>query len=212
MTNAIIGSTGFIGQHLVKSLPHSQSYHSKNIQEMMHQEFDTVIVAAPSSNKLLANRRPDIDKQSIDTLIDVLKTVKLNHIIVLSTISCMDDNEKETPYGKHRQFLNDWIEKHFHATILYLPAVYGKGMKKGYYRDQEHYAPLYLMGEIDAQLQPYYHFNDTYQLWEWMGEESDQLKTCLETLNISPKQFWKEAPKEAIDIEKLMENVKDIMT
>lgn len=179
MTNAIIGATGFIGQHIVAALPQIQAYHSKNIHEMMHRDFDKVIVAAPSSNKLLANRRPDIDKQSIDVLIEVLKTVKLNHIIVLSTVSCVDDNEKETSYGKHRQFLNDWIETHFHATVLYLPAVYGKGMKKGYYRDQEHYAPLYLMGEIDAQLKRFYQFNETYQLWEWTGEESDQLKARL---------------------------------
>lgn len=210
MTNAIgiIGATGFVGRELMNAFPGAEGFHTKNIDQIVGKSYDVLIVSAPSSNKLLANRRPDLDKLSITQLIQQLQKVNANKVIVVSTVSCIDQIEKLQPYGRHRNELNDFLSSRFKTDILYLPAVYGSGMTKGYFRDQEHYAPLYLLGDIEESLKPWYIWNPTFELWEWNGEESEELRRALEQLAISPKNFWKEPPIEAISVEEVVEMVK----
>lgn len=207
MRTALIGSTGFIGGELKTNYEFTDIYNSKNIKEIKDKIYDVVVCAAPSSNKLLANRRPDLDLESINVLLDSLKELKCQYFIFVSTISTQNE-EVEKGYGKNRLYLEKELEKLFsNITILHLPAVYGENAKKGMMRDLSHGVPLYLMNLKDSSiLANYYAYSEQYELYMWNEIDTDELRKELEKLNISSAMFW---PEEVRNVEKI--HVSDVV-
>ena len=66
--NAIIGSTGFIGKNIIEVYDNFTTYNSKNIENLLKQEHDVVVCAAPSGSKWISNKEPLKDRENIDNL------------------------------------------------------------------------------------------------------------------------------------------------
>lgn len=141
---ALIGYSGFVGSNLVEQHGFGQLYNSKNITQIIDQEFDLLVCAGVSAVKWLANQQPQTDIENIEKLKQFLAQVKANHLVLISTIDVYDtplavdedmvpDTMKQDFYGKHRYLLEKWVTKqdNFNChTIIRLPGLFGKHLKK----------------------------------------------------------------------------------
>jgi len=109
---------------------------------MAHQSYEMVLCAGISAVKWLANKEPQRDKESIESLKNILQTISAKRFILISTIdvypvmrhldenfdcACMDNH----PYGKHRLAFELFCKATFSdCYIVRLPALFGDGLKK----------------------------------------------------------------------------------
>ena len=141
-SNALIGHTGFVGGTLARDRTFGAMFNSRNIGEIKGQRFDTVICAGVSAVKWLANKEPEQDRAGIARLTDCLNEVKAEHFVLVSTIDVYGNPSGQTerdappeaglhPYGLHRLQLEAFIRQQFpRSTIVRLPALFGKGLRK----------------------------------------------------------------------------------
>lgn len=139
--DALIGHTGFVGGTIARQRSFDAKYHSRDITSMTSRQFDTVVCAGVRAEKWKANRDPQADKAGIETLVSVLETVRIRHLVLISTIdvypvpvgvdeaSSIDINQGH-PYGRHRLELEQRCAELFECTIVRLPALFGRGIKK----------------------------------------------------------------------------------
>lgn len=73
--NSLIGFSGFVGSTLLKQSSFDDLYRSTNISEIEGKSFDVVVCAGAPAKKWIANREPEADCQTIEALIDHLKTI-----------------------------------------------------------------------------------------------------------------------------------------
>ncbi|MEK6875990.1 MAG: TIM barrel protein, partial [Nanoarchaeota archaeon] len=117
-------------------------YNSSNIGDIEGKSFDLLVSAGTSALVWLANKEPEKDIEAINKLINSLQYVKAKKFILISTIHVYpnpigvdEDSEidivHQQPYGKHRFLLENFVRKHFDATIVRLPHLFGEGIKKG---------------------------------------------------------------------------------
>ena len=144
--NGLIGYTGFVGKNLDSSV-FQLKYNSQNIQEICGQQFDFLVCAGVPGHKTLANQFPQKDWASISLLIECLEQVKCSHIVLISTIDVFQEGTKgdedsllsETglpAYGRHRLKMECFISEYFdNHTIIRLPGIFGKGLKKNFIFD-----------------------------------------------------------------------------
>jgi nucleoside-diphosphate-sugar epimerase len=140
--NALVGYSGFVGSTLLKQFNFNDLYRSTNISEIQGETYDTVVCAGAPAVKWLANKEPDQDKQSIESLITHLSTIKCNTFILISTVDVFKDpllavesTPVDTnglhPYGSHRYQLEEFVKTHFdNFLIVRLPGLVGPGLKK----------------------------------------------------------------------------------
>ena len=84
--NALIGHTGFVGSNLSKQTKFDKFYNSKNIEEIVSDEFETIVCAGVSSVKWKANKHPKEDFRQIQRLIENLEATKFKRIIRLNML------------------------------------------------------------------------------------------------------------------------------
>lgn len=142
MRESLIGYTGFVGNHLKKQHNFTDFYNSKNFNDMREQYYNLVLCAGVSGTKWIANKEPEKDRTNIKRLEDVLKTIEVNHFILISTIDVYpvkkgknEDYEckgmTNDAYGTHRLALEIFCLENFtNCTIIRLPALFGEGLKK----------------------------------------------------------------------------------
>lgn len=142
MREALIGYTGFVGGNLKRQHNFTDFYNSKNFSDMKEQQYSLVVCAGISATKWIANKEPEQDRINIKRLEDVLKTVRVDHFILVSTIDVYPlkkgknedykcDEITNDTYGSHRlSFENFCFENFTNCTIIRLPALFGKGLKK----------------------------------------------------------------------------------
>ena len=129
MSNALIGYSGFVGNLLVKQNKFEFLYRSTNIHEIKNKSFDTVICAGAPAQKWIANKNPQADLQTINLLIENLKTIKCKKFILVSTIDVFKNpqnvNEKTIideeglhAYGMHRRLLEKFVENYFNNYLI----------------------------------------------------------------------------------------------
>tara|TARA_R110000772_G_scaffold114841_2_gene219570 strand:+ start:1646 stop:2362 length:717 start_codon:yes stop_codon:yes gene_type:complete len=128
--NALIGHTGFVGSNLSKQTKFDKFYNSKNIEEIVSDEFETIVCAGVSSVKWKANKHPKEDFRQIQRLIENLEATKFKRIILISTIAVYD-NPADNAYGRNRLYLETYLKNHFDdVSIIRLPSLFGDGLKK----------------------------------------------------------------------------------
>ncbi|MDZ5434241.1 pyridine nucleotide transhydrogenase [Pseudomonas fluorescens] len=142
MTDALIGSSGFVGSTLLNQTKFDFHYRSTNIQEIDGKSFDTVVCAAAPAQKWIANQNPEKDREIIETLIGHLNTIKCNYFILISTVDVFSspigvneaspiNEESLLAYGLNRRYLEKFVEQHFeHHLIVRLPGLVGPGLRK----------------------------------------------------------------------------------
>lgn len=141
MVRCLIGHTGFVGGSLLRQCSFDELYNSKSIEDIRGRTFELVACAGAPGVKWKANKEPEKDSESIEKLIECLRTVKTAHLALISTIdvypSPRDVNEdspipgnQPAAYGRNRRRLERFAEEHFRSTIVRLPGLFGPGLKK----------------------------------------------------------------------------------
>lgn len=189
MDDAVIGSTGFVGGHLLRQHAFPAQFNSRTIQDATGAAFGTVICAAAPGSMFEANRFPDQDKARIDSLIDQLSRISAQRFVLISSIAVLadcagrDDEatssfEIRLAYGRNRRALEVFCAEHFrHCLIVRLPALFGQGLKKNFLFDILNPMPS-LLGEapwaelnarlpaaLRAGLSAFYAWNDAVKLF-----------------------------------------------
>tara|TARA_Y100000590_G_scaffold447629_1_gene583123 strand:+ start:2516 stop:3448 length:933 start_codon:yes stop_codon:yes gene_type:complete len=156
MIKALIGYSGLIGKNLSDQTYFKYKFNSKNIHKIKSKEYDLVVCAGAPGKMHLANKFPKNDKIKINKLIYNLKKVKTKKFVLISTIQVFKNlraknsetsknfNKKIT-YGKNRRMLEIFCEKKFkNLTIIRLPSVFGKFLKKNFIHDLFNPMPMML--------------------------------------------------------------------
>src|SRR5262245_57924665 len=113
LPRALIGSTGFVGQTLLRSSTFDAVYHRADIDSIRGRRFGTLICAGLPAEKWRANREPAADLANMNGLCAMLREVECERFVVISTIdvyarpeavieSDWPDLIAATPYGRHR--------------------------------------------------------------------------------------------------------------
>lgn len=140
--NALFGYTGFVGKFLLKSFKFDFLYNSKNTFCAKNKCFDNIFISCIPAVKWKANKFPEEDKNVIEHIKKIFKTIKSKRTILISTIDVYENINNESDentdiknsnhaYGKNRKHFEDFILKNFvNVYILRLPSLFGKGLKK----------------------------------------------------------------------------------
>ena len=86
MNNALIGYTGFVGSNLLRAGRFEALFNSSNIRELGKGPYEVIVCAGAPGVKWKANLEPDKDVASIQLLMDCLSAVRVNHVVLISTI------------------------------------------------------------------------------------------------------------------------------
>ncbi len=208
---ALIGYTGFVGSNLKDQFDFTHLYNSKNIEEIVNEDYDLVVCAGIRAQKWYANQYPEEDLKSIDDLFNVLKNVKTRYFVLISTIDVFPDCDEvdestffdvsnHHAYGKNRKYAEELAIKYFEkVSILRLPALFGKGLKKNFIYDLMNpvpaslNTPLYqkLQSQISVEdfqeiIKSYEFVNGSYKLKE---NQSELLLTVLKNNNCTSLMF-----------------------
>lgn len=157
MKTALIGYTGFVGSNILSQNKFDDLYNSENIQDIHGKKYDLLVNAGVTGTKWIANSNPRADIKRIRNLMDHLKLVRTNHIVHISTFDVYPNtknvdeqttiplDDKNNVYGKNRLKMELFIKRIFpHHTIVRLPGLYGKNLKKNFIYDFIHNRKFYL--------------------------------------------------------------------
>jgi nucleoside-diphosphate-sugar epimerase len=138
----LVGNTGLIGTTLKDSLVFDREYNRRNF-ERFYSEMDDVYLSCLPATKWLINQNPIEDYYNMMSIFNILKQFSYRKIVLFSTIdvyshSPLKSNEKILPnygelcYGSNRLIFESLIKtlECESLTILRLPGVYGKHIKK----------------------------------------------------------------------------------
>ena len=168
----LIGHTGFIGGNLTLSRHFDCLYDSKTIGDIRGKNFKLLVCAGTPSLKWYANANPEADREGISCLIRNLKTIEADSFVLISTIEVypqpvnvdedsLVEGEVVPSYGRNRFELECLVRSRFpHATIVRLPGVFGRGLKKNLVYDLLHRDHSYLSA-VGSELQ----FYNVARLW-----------------------------------------------
>ena len=183
---ALIGSTGSIGQEIYNQLSqkdkvHVDTFNRKNIEGLLNSEYDIVICAAPSSGKLKTNLGLDNRDKDIEKLCKVIKEVKTERFILISSQSAI--NEEDKPYGKvQKRVMDSVLSHHKNYTVYMVDTLYGPSLNKGFISDIITKRWSFLSDELIQKLPEltnYYRKIGNTNLWEGY---TDLPKDILEKL------------------------------
>lgn len=150
MSRGLIGYTGFVGSNLNEQYEFDTFYNSKNFAKMAGRNFAELVCAGVAAEKWKANKNPTEDLERIQRLIKVLKNVKADRFVLISTIDVypiahgkdesFDCHKDENhAYGKNRLLFEDFCVEHFpKCHVIRLPGLFGKGIKKNIIYDLLH--------------------------------------------------------------------------
>lgn len=143
MTKALVGYTGFVGSNLLSFYKFDYFFNSKNFSDALDMEFDELYFCGTPAVKWYANKFPEEDLKSIQNIINIIKTIKVNKFILISTIDVYENTNFQknedyncnyminNTYGKNRFILEDYVKNTFYNYhIIRLSALFGKGLKK----------------------------------------------------------------------------------
>ena len=142
MTIALIGHTGFVGQTLLGQATFQALYRSTNIEEIAGHHHDLVVCAGAPAAKWKANQDPAADWAGLLRLMASLERMAgCGRFVLVSTVdvypvpSAQDETAVLEPgvggaYGRHRLALERFCQERFDATVVRLPALFGRGLRK----------------------------------------------------------------------------------
>lgn len=104
---AVIGSRGVIGNVIVNAFSPVATFNSDNIYQLPAKSYDTIICAAPSGNRRVAEQDPGADKRNIQTIINALEQTQSNRVVLISSIDTV--LYPNTAYGANRLYLENFV-------------------------------------------------------------------------------------------------------
>ena len=112
--------------------------------------YELVVCAGVPAEKWKANLEPEKDLHNIELLIHNLTQTKVDEFVLISSVDVYanpqavyedstTDADQNSPYGKHRFFLEEFIRNSFpRHLIIRLPGLIGTGLKKNFIFDMLH--------------------------------------------------------------------------
>jgi hypothetical protein len=145
----LIGHTGFVGGNLAKQRHFDGSFNSRNIGDLRNASAKLLVCAGVQAKKWWANQHPDEDWRGIQSLLDVLKTCRVERFVLISTIDvypipCGVNEETSLEgdnhaYGVHRRRVEEFVRERFSThNVIRLPGLFGTGLKKNVIFDLLH--------------------------------------------------------------------------
>lgn len=146
--DAIVGYTGFVGSNLLQFIKFDHFYNSLNISEMIDKVYDKVYFCGIPAVKYYANKYPEEDFKTIETIKNIIRTIKCNKFILVSTIDVYEnpnddmfefnlnedyecDYRNNHAYGSNRYLFELFVKETFvDYHIVRLGSLFGKGLKK----------------------------------------------------------------------------------
>ena len=191
---ALIGSTGAIGQEIFDNISkknnvYVDTFTRKNIEGLLNSEYDIVICAAPSSGKLKTNLGLDNRDKDIEKLCKVIKEVKTERFILISSQSAI--NEEDKPYGKvQKRVMDSVLSHHKNYTVYMVDTLYGPSLNKGFISDIITKRWSFLSDELIQKLPEltnYYRQIENTNLWEgYIDLPKDILEKLPNIVDIYP--------------------------
>src|SRR5205823_4842665 len=143
------GHTGFVGSTLGRQHAFEACFNSTNIDDIRGRRFDLVVCAGVRAEKWKANIDPTGDAAGIARLQGALDEVAAARFVLISTVDVFarptgvdEDSPVDTStvhaYGRHRRALEEYAAGRFDATVVRLPGLYGRGLKKNIIYDLLH--------------------------------------------------------------------------
>jgi hypothetical protein len=188
MTAALIGHTGFVGSNIAVAHEFTDLYNTSNIETIRGRSYDLVVSAAARADSHRINERGAEDRAEIDAFLDLLATVDIGRLVLVSTVCIYPGDtspdeatplteEGLTPYGANRLHMERALRERFATLALRLPQLYGRGLKKGIVYDLLHdYRVEYI--RPDGRFQYY----DLRRLW---ADTQTALDAGLDALNLA---------------------------
>ena len=191
---ALIGSTGAIGQEIFDNISkknnvYVDTFTRKNIEGLLNSEYDIVICAAPSSGKLKTNLGLDNREKDIEKLCKVIKEVKTERFILISSQAAI--NEEDKPYGKvQKRVMDSVLSHHKNYTVYMVDTLYGPSLNKGFISDIITKRWSFLSDELIQKLPEltnYYRKIENTNLWEgYIDLPKDILEKLPNIVDIYP--------------------------
>jgi nucleoside-diphosphate-sugar epimerase len=147
---AVVGSTGFVGSNLMRQVEVDDGYNSKNVEEIAGKSYDLVFCAGARAEMWKINADPETDRANNLRLMSNLAKAKIKTLVLISTVGVFPspiidvnedspiDTSKLPPYGLHHLEIEQFCSKHFDTTIVRLPGLFGRGLKKNIIYDLLH--------------------------------------------------------------------------
>ena len=174
---ALIGATGSVGEEIFNQLLkidnlHVNTFTRRNITDVLHSEYDITICAAPYSGKLKTNLGLDNSDKDIEELCRIIKEIKTNRFILISSQSVIYEAEKL--YGKVQKKVLDSVivDNSFH-TVYLVDTLYGTSLNKGFISDVITKQWSFLSDDYIKklpELMDYYKKIENTNLWELYNE------------------------------------------
>jgi len=140
--SALIGYTGFVGRNILRAgAMIDEKYSSTNIADIRGKEFDLLICAGTRGSRRGVNENPNGDLEEIKSLMEQLKRVKVDKLVLISTVEVYNYHNRADedydlpkdmlpPYALHRYYLEEFCRTRFDYLIVRLPIIFGVGLKK----------------------------------------------------------------------------------
>lgn len=146
MTYSVIGS-GYLANRIKEQLPNVELFGRERIDHISI-SHETIIVAAPTGNRLCVNANPEKDFNDCQHIINMLVNLKYQNLIYLSTVdvyharkSINDNLHDRSPthgYGANRYYLETQISRLPNSYIARLPSLCHSTIKKNILYDLLH--------------------------------------------------------------------------
>ena len=173
--DALIVHTGFVGTNLATQHGFAAHFNSTSIEAIQGRPFTTLVMAGAQGKKWWANQNPEADRAGIARALACLQTVRAAHVVLISTIDVLplipgaDESPDPTdqpkhPDGRHRLWLEHEIAQRFETTIVRLPALHGRDLRKNVLFDLAHNNQI---DRIDPASR--FQFYDLTRLWADIG-------------------------------------------
>ncbi|MDA8696224.1 hypothetical protein N9M12_00450 [Gammaproteobacteria bacterium] len=141
MKKILIGSTGLVGKNLSDQMNFDAMANSSNISSYEGKYFDLAVVAAGDARKWFASSSPDIFSLSMQKLYKDISKIRINKIVLISTIDVLPDEEGDedteinpkkikSSYGRFKYDFEELIKKNWDTQIIRLPGLFGRHLKK----------------------------------------------------------------------------------
>lgn len=169
---ALIGSTGAVGSVFFDQLFHKSDitlscFNRDSIHELLNNEYDVVICAAPSSEKFLTNLGLKNNDKDVEALLFAIEKVKTKHFILISTKSIFENGSKYSDV--HQKVYKAVVLNHKDNHSVYIMDIlYGRTLIKGFVYDIITKEWIYLSSDVIEKypdLKDYY-FELTDGFWQ----------------------------------------------
>jgi nucleoside-diphosphate-sugar epimerase len=153
MTGTCLIGRGFVGEALQRQLQFDHVFSRRDIASLRwasaSPHFKLLVIAAMPAAVYKANDEPVVDVHTLIDLLDVLRVVTADRVVLISTVNVYGVVQRaevvseRTPavpsdtYGKHRLMLEHACAALFADKLLTLrlPALFGKGLRKNFLFD-----------------------------------------------------------------------------